>query len=65
MLLINRDSLASYQLNRVKKELNPKFDRLCRSTTEPSVNLTLLFLFLFLLNFILLLNSKDKILIKK
>ena len=27
--------------NRVKKELNPKFDRLCRSTTEPSVNLTL------------------------
>ena len=27
--------------NRVKKELNLKFDRLCRSTTEPSVNLTL------------------------
>jgi len=49
MSLINRDSLASYQLNRVKKELNPKFDRLCRSTTEPSVNLTLLFFYFFFL----------------
>ena len=26
--------------NRVKKELNLNFFRLCRSTTEPSVNLT-------------------------
>ncbi len=29
--------------NRVKKELNPKFDRLCRSIKEPSVNLNLIY----------------------
>ena len=42
-MVLNMFNYVELQVhNRVKKELNPKFDRLCRSTTEPSVNLTLI-----------------------